>query len=57
MSYREIGNILLTKLSSGELAQLIDCWDDGALDEVFYNKLIPRDRENNPEKYSEEEDD
>ena len=55
MSYREIGQTLIDKLTPGELSQLVDAWDDGGLDDIMEHKLIPQDAINNPDKYVDED--
>lgn len=44
-------DILTEKLTVEELSILCDCYDDGSLDDVFSNVLIPIDFKNHPEKY------
>ena len=54
---KTLGQILIEKLTPDELEQLTDSFEDGSLDDVFYDELFPEDKKNNPEKYADESDD
>lgn len=52
-----IGKVLIKKLTKEELREFCTAWDDGSLDDVVYNELIPQDQKNYPEDYITEDDD
>ena len=43
---------ILKNLSKKELNALCNCFDDGSMDDLFYDYLLPVDEENYPEYYS-----
>ncbi|GAI19684.1 unnamed protein product [marine sediment metagenome] len=49
---KELGDILIKKLTPIELSVLCDAYDDGSLRTIFYETLYPRDHQNNPKKYT-----
>ena len=48
---KSIGQILIAKLTKEELRNFCTSWDDGSLDDIVYDVLIPQDRKNYPEDY------
>jgi len=55
--YEHIAKVLLEKLTSKELAELCDAYDDGCIETIFMETLLPRDIENRPKEYAESDDD
>ena len=49
---KNIGEILLEKLTSEELAALCNAYDDGSIETIFTDILLPKDVENRPEEYA-----
>jgi len=47
----KLGEVLIKKLSKEELGLFCDSFDDGSLDEIVYDELLPVDVKNFPEKY------
>ncbi len=55
--HENIVKALLKKLTSKELAELCDAYDDGCIETIFMETLLPKDAKNRPEQYSEPNED
>ncbi len=53
----QLAKILLEKLTCEELAALCDAYDDGSIETIFMDTLLPKDIENRPAEYAEPNED
>ena len=56
MRMSTLGKVLLEKLTKSELKLFCTAFDDGALDDIIYDELMPVDRVNFPEDYADPDD-
>lgn len=51
-----LGEILIEKLTPGELSELCDAYDDGSIKDIFMGELFSQDLANNSGKYCQIDD-